>query len=71
MYLEFLFLRAHSRKRVERMYWSGLSLNSLHHLLKFCNRGNDRSDGFRFSPIRIATSLCHMCFFRFEGISSG
>ena len=29
MYLEFLFLRAHSRSRVERMYWSGASLNSL------------------------------------------
>src|SRR5271165_1094798 len=29
MYLEFLFFRAHSRKRVERMYWSGWSLNSL------------------------------------------
>src|SRR6185437_3052087 len=28
MYLEFLFFRAHSRRRVERMYWSGLSLNS-------------------------------------------
>src|ERR1022692_3434751 len=28
MYLEFLFLRAHSRRRVERMYWSGWSLNS-------------------------------------------
>src|SRR5271166_4048173 len=29
MYLEFLFFRAHSRRRVERMYWSGWSLNSL------------------------------------------
>jgi hypothetical protein len=29
MYLEFLFFLAHSRKRVERMYWSGWSLNSL------------------------------------------
>ncbi len=29
MYFEFLFLRAHSRRRVERMYWSGVSLNSL------------------------------------------
>jgi len=29
MYLEFLFLRAHSRRRVDRIYWSGLSLNSL------------------------------------------
>ena len=28
MYLEFLFLRAHSRRRVERKYWSGWSLNS-------------------------------------------
>src|SRR5208337_3477737 len=28
MYLEFLFFRAHSRRRVERMYWSGWSLNS-------------------------------------------
>jgi len=28
MYFEFLFLRAHSRNRVDRMYWSGLSLNS-------------------------------------------
>ena len=28
MYFEFLFFRAHSRKRVERMYWSGWSLNS-------------------------------------------
>src|SRR5271170_6104354 len=28
MYFEFLFRRAHSRKRVERMYWSGFSLNS-------------------------------------------
>ena len=28
IYLEFLFLRAHSRRRVDRMYWSGLSLNS-------------------------------------------
>src|SRR5712671_7774 len=28
MYFEFLFLRAHSRKRVERMYWSGRSLYS-------------------------------------------
>src|SRR5215472_13882648 len=29
MYLEFLLRRAHSRKRVDRMYWSGVSLNSL------------------------------------------
>src|SRR3974377_2057374 len=29
MYFEFLFLRAHSRSRVERMNWSGASLNSL------------------------------------------
>src|SRR6516165_6825264 len=28
MYFEFLFFRAHSRKRVERTYWSGWSLNS-------------------------------------------
>src|ERR1035437_10007656 len=28
MYLEFLFRRAHSRSRVERIYWSGVSLNS-------------------------------------------
>src|SRR5271170_883574 len=28
MYLEFLFRRAHSRRRVERMYWSGVNLNS-------------------------------------------
>src|SRR5271163_2721713 len=28
MYFEFLFRRAHSRRRVDRMYWSGLSLNS-------------------------------------------
>src|SRR5436305_2954088 len=29
MYFEFLFFRAHSRRRVERRYWSGRSLNSL------------------------------------------
>src|ERR1700729_1025301 len=29
MYFEFLLRRAHSRRRVERMYWSGVSLNSL------------------------------------------
>src|SRR5208282_4179030 len=28
MYLEFLLRRAHSRRRVDRIYWSGLSLNS-------------------------------------------
>jgi hypothetical protein len=28
MYFEFLFLRAHSRSLVDRMYWSGVSLNS-------------------------------------------
>src|SRR5271154_2384024 len=28
MYLEFLFLRAHSRSRVDRKYWSGESLYS-------------------------------------------
>lgn len=28
MYLEFLFRRAHSRKRVDRKYWSGESLYS-------------------------------------------
>src|ERR1051326_8588852 len=28
MYFEFLFLRAHSRRRVERKYWSGESLYS-------------------------------------------
>src|SRR5208337_2635345 len=28
MYFEFLFRRAHSRRRVDRMYWSGVSLNS-------------------------------------------
>ena len=28
MYFEFLFRRAHSRRRVERMYWSGVSLYS-------------------------------------------
>src|SRR5271163_1439051 len=29
IYLEFLLCLAHSRRRVERMYWSGVSLNSL------------------------------------------
>jgi hypothetical protein len=29
MYFEFLFRRAHSRSLVDRMYWSGGSLNSL------------------------------------------
>src|ERR1051326_5576191 len=29
MYLLFLLRRAHSRRRVERMYWSGVNLNSL------------------------------------------
>src|SRR5579884_3437973 len=29
MYFEFLFRRAHSRRRVERKYWSGVSLYSL------------------------------------------
>src|ERR1700727_3129746 len=29
MYFEFLLRRAHSRRRVERMYWSGVSLYSL------------------------------------------
>src|ERR1700678_2005462 len=29
MYLEFLLRRAHSRRRVERTYWSGVSLYSL------------------------------------------
>lgn len=29
MYFEFLFRRAHSRSRVERRYWSGVSLYSL------------------------------------------
>ncbi len=29
MYFEFLFRRAHSRRRVDRMYWSGVSLYSL------------------------------------------
>ena len=28
MYFEFLLRRAHSRKRVERKYWSGVSLYS-------------------------------------------
>src|SRR5262249_53755022 len=28
MYFEFLLRRAHSRRRVERTYWSGVSLNS-------------------------------------------
>jgi hypothetical protein len=28
MYFEFLFRRAHSRSRVDRMYWLGCSLNS-------------------------------------------
>jgi hypothetical protein len=28
MYLEFLLRRAHSRRRVERRYWSGVSLYS-------------------------------------------
>src|SRR5436305_15285324 len=28
IYLEFLLRRAHSRRRVERIYWSGVSLNS-------------------------------------------
>src|SRR5438270_7362826 len=28
MYLEFLFRRAHSRRRVDRKYWSGVSLYS-------------------------------------------
>src|SRR5262249_39824348 len=28
MYFEFLFRRAHSRRRVERKYWSGVSLYS-------------------------------------------
>src|SRR5215471_20496630 len=29
IYFEFLLRRAHSRRRVERTYWSGVSLNSL------------------------------------------
>lgn len=29
MYFEFLLRRAHSRRRVERTYWSGVSLYSL------------------------------------------
>src|SRR5690348_1296197 len=29
MYFEFLLRRAHSRRRVERRYWSGVSLYSL------------------------------------------
>src|ERR1700761_986915 len=29
MYFEFLLRRAHSRRRVERTYWSGVSLSSL------------------------------------------
>src|SRR5580658_4250468 len=29
MYFEFLLRRAHSRRRVDRMYWSGVSLYSL------------------------------------------
>src|ERR1700677_4193488 len=28
MYFEFLFRRAHSRSLVDRMYWSGVNLNS-------------------------------------------
>jgi len=28
IYFEFLFLRAHSRSLVDRMYWSGVNLNS-------------------------------------------
>src|SRR5580658_1954571 len=28
MYFEFLLRRAHSRSRVDRMYWSGVNLNS-------------------------------------------
>src|SRR6185312_9980897 len=28
IYFEFLFRRAHSRSRVDRMYWSGVNLNS-------------------------------------------
>src|ERR1700678_3040520 len=28
MYFEFLLRRAHSRRRVDRTYWSGVSLNS-------------------------------------------
>src|SRR5260370_8118846 len=39
MYLEFLLRRAHSRKRVERRYWSGVSLNS------FTSCSNDVTTG--------------------------
>jgi hypothetical protein len=58
-YFEFLFARAHSRRRAERTYWSGVSLNSSTARSNRCWRDDDRAGSLRFSPIRIATALCH------------
>jgi len=36
-----------------------LKLKLLHHLFKFSDRRDNRSNGFRLSPVRVAASLCH------------
>src|SRR5216684_7250701 len=69
MYLEFLFRRAHSRSRVERMYWSGVSLNS------FTACSNDVTTGItgpigsglpQFGLPRLLAILSSSCLFRYE-----
>src|SRR5271166_1750595 len=37
----------------------GLEFELLHHLLELSDRGHNRSDRFRFAPVRIAASFCH------------
>src|ERR1035437_7176645 len=69
MYFEFLFRRAHSRSRVERMYWSGVSLNSFTTCSKEVTVGTTGPIGsglpqFGF-PRRFAISYV-LCFLLFE-----
>src|SRR5881227_4033630 len=66
MYFEFLFLRAHSRKRVERMYWSGRSLYSFTTCSKEVTVGTTGPIGsglpqFGF-PRRFAIGCVFLCF---------
>src|SRR5208282_4531033 len=62
MYLEFLFRRAHSRNRVERMYWSGVSLNSLTTCSKEVTVGTTGPIGSGFPQLGLPRRFAMFCF---------
>src|SRR5438067_7358472 len=67
MYFEFLFRLAHSRRRVERTYWSGVSLYSFTTCSKEVTVGTTGPIGSGLPqfglPRRFAISYLSFCFF--------